>query len=70
MTLSPEVSFGKSNFSRPVIRFYVTHSFWNDANKDTTNTGSLLAKLGSNDGTALRDKNSETQTGFQAEAWF
>ena len=70
VTLAPEVAFGKGYYTRPVIRFYVTHSMWNDANKDVANTGSMVSKLAATDAALLRDKNNETQTGFQAEVWF
>ena len=73
ITLAPEVAIGKGYYTRPVVRFYVTHSMWNDANKDSSNTGSMISQINkgsTSNGSFLKDKNSETQTGFQAEAWF
>ncbi len=70
ITLAPEVAFGKGYYTRPVVRFFVTHSFWNDANKDTANTGSMISQLTASNAAQLKDKNSETQSGFEAEVWF
>lgn len=70
LTIAPEVSFGKGYFARPVVRFFVTHSLWNEANKDLTNTNSMISKLNSGGIVSLNNKNSETQTGFEAEVWF
>jgi maltoporin len=70
LTLAPEISFGKGYYSRPVVRFFVTHSMWNDANKDLTNANSMIAKLNAGGLTSLNNKNDETQMGFEAEVWF
>lgn len=73
LTIAPEVAFGKGYYTRPVIRFYVTYSSWNAANKDASNPKSLIGKLNSSGGgsiVSLNGKSSETQTGFQAEVWF
>lgn len=71
VTLAPEVAFGKGYYTRPVIRFYVTYSSWNAANREATNPNSLIGKLNSDSGiVSLNDKSSETQSGFEAEVWF
>jgi len=74
VTFAPEVAIGKGYFARPVIRAYVTHSWWNKANQDVGNTsvggGSLIGNLNSQGITALNGKTDETQVGMEAEIWF
>jgi maltoporin len=70
VTLAPEVAIGKGFFARPVIRAYVTHTWWNKANQDVGNTDSLVGALNANNITALNGKADETQVGVEAEVWF
>lgn len=70
ITIAPEIALKKGYFARPVLRFFATHSIWNDANKDVSNTSSLVGKLKSSGITALNDKGNETAMGFEAEVWF
>ena len=73
LTISPEVAFGKGYYARPVVRFYVTATHWNDANKDANNSGSLIGKMNRQTTDpiySLNNKNDELQTGFEAEVWF
>lgn len=58
-TLALQMHPKMGQFTRPVLRAFVTNSSWNDANKEKVN-----------DLDAYDDKNSETSTGFQAEVWF
>ena len=70
ITIAPEAAIGKGLFARPVVRAYVTYSMWNEGNKDAGNKHSLVGNLNSQKITALNDKTSETQVGFEGEVWF
>ncbi len=59
ITVAPQLHPNLSIWSRPVLRFFVTHTMWNEDNK-----GRIAS------GTMFEDKTSATQYGFQAEAWF
>jgi maltoporin len=66
ITLAPQVSLGPDFFARPVIRAYVTHSFWNDANKVSMAGSHAIAGANSPYGETL----SGTSIGVQTEVWF
>jgi len=70
LTIAPEVAFGKGYFDRPLVRAYLTHTEWNDANANLQNTSSLLGDFNTNNFTALNGTRSETQAGVQCEVWF
>lgn len=70
ITVAPEVAVGKTYFARPLVRAYLTHTWWNGANGDLTNSSSLLGRLNSGQMTALNGTSSETQVGVQCEVWF
>lgn len=70
LTLAPELALARGYLSRPVIRAYVSHTFWNGANADAANTSSLISKLNQQNISALDDRREETQFGVQAEVWF
>lgn len=67
LTLAPEVAFESKIFSRPVIRFFVTHTMWNDDNKALALPSG--AKTSFNN-IAYANENSGTSLGFQTEVWF
>jgi Maltoporin (phage lambda and maltose receptor) len=60
VTLAPQISFSKSIWGRPVLRAFVTHSFWNDANK---------SYIGASAPT-FEEHSAGTSFGYQFEAWF
>lgn len=60
VTLAPELAISRSFFGRPVIRAFVTHTTWNDDNKDF-----IVKNM-----PAFTDKTSGTAVGFQTEVWF
>jgi maltoporin len=70
VTFAPEVIVGRAFHARPILRAYVTHTSWNGANGDTTNSGSMLGKLASSNNTAFNGESGATQFGFQGEIWF
>lgn len=72
LTVAPQIALGKGYYKRPVLRTYVTYSQWNDANKDTSNSQSLVkvSGAGSNSTTALNNKNDLIQVGVEGEIWF
>ncbi len=60
LTLAPQLSLGPTLWSRPVLRAYYTHSFWNEANKAYVGVNApAFAKAA--DGHAV---------GVQTEVWF
>ncbi len=69
LTVAPEMALGKGFYTRPVVRAFVTYSQWNDANKDISNTGSLLGKINTST-SAFKDKNDALQFGVESEIWF
>ena len=70
LTIAPEMAIGKGYFARPVLRAYATHTWWNKANEDTTNPGSMLGALNAQNITALNGRLEETQVGLEGEIWF
>lgn len=64
ITLSPAVVLGKGYFKRPVIRSFITHGFWNEANKHSQ------FGVARNYEAAFVGLNNSTQVGLQAEVWF
>ncbi len=62
VTAAAQLSVGKSMWGRPVMRAFVSHSFWNDANQGANFIG--------NRAPAFSDKLSGTNLGYQFEAWF
>ncbi|XGC80612.1 carbohydrate porin [Bdellovibrio bacteriovorus] len=60
-TIAPQISFKKSVWGRPVMRFYVAHSTWSESNKTKVATGPAAA---------FADKTSGTNVGYQFETWF
>ncbi|MNT20812.1 Maltoporin precursor [compost metagenome] len=60
VTIAPQISFSKSIWGRPVLRAYLTHSFWNDSNK------SYVAQSAP----TFADRTAGTSFGYQFEAWF
>lgn len=59
LTLAPEVAVNASIWARPVVRFYLSHTSWNDANKGRVDQSGPYA-----------DETSATQYGVQTEVWF
>lgn len=62
VTVAPQLSLSKSIWGRPVLRAYLSYSFWNSANED-------VKYIGANAPT-FADKSSGTTFGYQFEAWF
>lgn len=62
VTIAPTLSLGQDFFSRPELRFYVTHMTWNDAAYHID--GSTMS------GFADQTKKSTTLVGAQVEVWF
>jgi maltoporin len=62
VTLAPQIQAGKTFFSRPVFRAYVTHAFWNDAARDAAAITNAFGPFS--------DNKSGTSYGFQVEAWW
>lgn len=60
ISLAPQISFSKSIWGRPVLRAFVAHSFWNDANKTQVANGAPT----------FADKTAGTNIGYQFETWF
>lgn len=60
VTLASQYSIKKSMWGRPVLRAFVSHSFWNNENKTS------VAK----NAPTFADKNAGTSFGYQFEAWF
>lgn len=60
ITFAPQLSLKKSIMGRPVMRAFVTHSFWNKGNQ---------ASVGKNAPTFV-DKLEGTGFGYQFETWF
>lgn len=58
-TIAPQLSVSSNIWGRPVLRMYVTHSQWNDANKTYV----------SQNAPSFADKNSGGAFGFQVEAF-
>ena len=66
ITLSTQVTANKNYWGRPVLRFFITQSFWNNLNKgDANSTVSGVDEDGS-----FRVSNSAANIGFQGEVWF
>lgn len=59
-TFAPQISMSKSIWGRPVMRAFISHSLWNDANKASVGNGAPT----------FIDKNAGTSFGYQFEAWF
>lgn len=62
VTIAPTLALGPDFFSRPELRFYVTHANWSNAANTAAGAGGLT---GLGDGAT-----SGTSIGFQVEAWF
>lgn len=60
VSIAPQLSLKKSIWGRPVMRAYVSHSFWNRGNK------SFIAR----EAPTFGDKTEGTAFGYQFEAWF
>jgi maltoporin len=60
ITLAPQVTAGRTYFSRPALRVFVTHAFWDDDARDA----GLAA------GTPFAGDTSGTSYGFQVETWW
>ncbi len=60
VSISPQLSIGKSIWMRPVMRAFLSHSFW------TTSNRSFIASAAP----TFKDKNEGTTFGYQFEAWF
>jgi maltoporin len=60
ITLAPQVSAGRSYFSRPVLRLFVTQAFWDDDAR----------AAGITDGTPFAGDTSGTTYGFEVETWW
>ena len=64
LTIAPTITLDNGFWSRPELRFYITHAEWNDAAKAAVNpapTGGLNPVGGTTSGTSV---------GVQAEAWW
>jgi maltoporin len=64
LTIAPTITLDNGYWSRPELRFYVTHAVWNDAAKAAVNpnpTGALNPIGGTTSGTSA---------GVQVEAWW
>lgn len=62
VTIAPQLSMKKSIWGRPVLRAYLSHSFWNAANEDVKYIGAAAPTFAA--------KSSGTTFGYQFEAWF
>jgi maltoporin len=60
LTLAPQVSAGRQYFSRPVLRAFVTHAFWDD----DARTAGLAG------GTPFAERTDGTTYGFEVETWW
>ncbi|WII73314.1 carbohydrate porin [Bdellovibrio sp. 22V] len=60
VTIAPQLSIRKSIWGRPVLRAFLSQSFWNNNNKDAIATQAP----------AFRNQNDGTSFGYQFEAWF
>ncbi|MGZ3796319.1 MAG: carbohydrate porin [Pseudobdellovibrionaceae bacterium] len=60
ITVAPQLSIGKGIWLRPVMRAFLSHSFW------TTSNRSYIADAAP----TFKDKNEGTTLGYQFEAWF
>lgn len=60
VSFAPQISLSKSIWGRPVMRAFVSHSFWNKANQSFVGQGAPT----------FRDKRAGTSFGYQFEAWF
>lgn len=60
ITLAPQISFSRSIWGRPVLRAFISHSFWNKNNKSYVATSAP----------SFNDKQEGTSFGYQFEAWF
>jgi maltoporin len=60
VTIAPQLTLGKSIWSRPVLRAYLAHSFWTTSNKTFVATNAPT----------FADKTAGTSIGYQFEAWF
>lgn len=63
VTFAPTITMGKSYFSRPELRAYVTYGKWNDAATASVNAAN-------NSGPVYGNNTSGTSAGLQLEAWF
>ena len=62
VAIAPQLSFKKSIWGRPVMRAYVSYSFWNDANQGASRIG--------NSAPTFADKSNGMNVGYQYEVWF
>lgn len=60
ITIAPQLALSKSIWGRPVMRAFLSHSFWNNANK------SFIA----GNAPSFADRNEGTSFGYQFEVWF
>lgn len=66
LTVAPTITLDSSNYwSRPEMRFYITHAVWNDAAKNAVNPPPGGGGLNPNANTT-----SGTSAGVQVEAWW
>lgn len=60
ISIAPQISFKKSIWGRPVLRAYLAHSTWNDANKSSIADAAPT----------FANQNAGTNFGYQYEVWF
>lgn len=60
ISIAPQLAIGKGIWMRPVMRAFLSHSFW------TTSNRSFIASAAP----TFKDKNEGTTFGYQFEAWF
>lgn len=60
LTLAPTIALNSSYWSRPELRFYITHAVWNDAAKAAVNPTP----------SALASSTAGTSAGVQLEVWW
>jgi maltoporin len=70
ISIAPEIAIGRGFYQRPTVRAYISYSMWNDANKDLSNTHSLVSVENAQGLPALNGKNNQAEVGFEGEVWF
>ncbi len=60
VSIAPQISFKRSIWGRPVLRAYLAHSMWNDANKSSI----------ADSAPTFANQTAGTNFGYQYEAWF